>query len=208
MFTRTFFTIMLAAMVSIPVSAQRILDQFKAAVSSSSVNLEYSYKAVSGTMISGSGTLLLQGDSFHMKGDGLEIWCDGKTRWTLDRAAGEMVVENVEDADGGAAAADPAMLLGSLDTHFKVVSSSVNGGLTEIKFEPQSGALGITSLTAVLKPVSGGAPVIASAAAVMSDGTLTEFSFKSMSYSDRLPLEDFKFNMSEAGKSWIITDLR
>lgn len=208
MLNRFFMTVLLAALVSVPVSAQQILEQFKSALIGSCVNLEYSYKAVSGTMISGSGTLCLQGDSFRMQGDGLEIWCDSKTRWTLDRAAGEMVVENVEDAPEGAAAADPAMLLGSLDTHFSVKSTSAGDGQTTINFEPASGVLGITSLTAVLKPVQGGSPVLARAVAVMSDGTMTEFTFKSMAYSDRLPEESFRFNMSEADKSWIITDLR
>ena len=110
----------LAFLLGYNADAQQVLQDFSKAVSSHCANVSYSYKAVSGATVTGSGTLKLQGDSFFMNGDGLEIWCDGKARWTLDRAAGEMVIEAVDDFEEGIAAADPAIILSSLDTHFKV----------------------------------------------------------------------------------------
>ena len=42
----------------------------------------------------------------------------------------------------------------------------------------------------------------------MGDGTMLEFTFKSMSWSGKVPESEFSFDMSKAQKSWIITDLR
>ena len=142
-----------------------------------------------------------------MNGDGLEIWCDGKTRWTLDRAAGEMVIEAVDDFEEGIAAADPAIILSSLDTHFKVKSSVQESGQEKVSLDPVSGALGIADL-AIWFRREAGLPVLSRARATMGDGTMLEFTFKSMSWSDKVPGSDFSFDMSKAQKSWIITDLR
>ncbi len=40
-----------------------------------------------------SGTLLLQGNCYRTEGNGTEIYCDGSTRWTVDRAGKEVYVE-------------------------------------------------------------------------------------------------------------------
>ena len=169
--------------------------------------MSYSYKAVSGATVTGSGTLKLQGDSFFMNGDGLEIWCDGKARWTLDRVAGEMVIEAVDDFEEGIAAADPAIILSSLDTHFKVKGSVQESGQEKVSLDPVSGALGIADL-AIWFRREAGLPVLSKARATMDDGTMLEFTFKSMSWSDKVPESEFSFDMSKAQKSWIITDLR
>lgn len=190
-----------------PVSGQQIVKSFAEAVSDRCVNVSYSYKIISSTNIKGSGTLRLQDDAFYMNGDGLEIWCDGKTRWTLDRAAEEMAVESVSESESGAAAVDPALVLTSLDTHFNVVSSSSEAdGLTKVRFSPLSGALEISSLTAWFK--SAKLPVLSKADVVMEDGTVLEFVFTSMTYSEKVPVSEFSFDMKNASKSWIITDLR
>lgn len=187
--------------------AQQVLQDFSKAVSSHCANVDYGYKAVSGTMITGSGVLRLQGDKFFMNGDGLEIWCDGKTRWTLDRAAGELVIEALEDFDAGIAAADPAIILSSHDTHFKVRSSVQDSGLEKVSLDPVSGALGIADLMIWFRREAG-LPILSKARATMGDGTMLEFTFKSMSWSDKVPDDEFSFDMSKAQKSWIITDLR
>lgn len=187
--------------------AQQVLQDFSKAVSSHCANVNYSYKAVSSATVTGSGTLKLQGDSFYMNGDGLEIWCDGKVRWTLDRAAGEMVIEAVDDFEAGLAAADPAIILSSLDTHFKVMSSVQESGMEKVSLAPASGALGIADLVIWFRRETG-LPVLSRAKATMEDGTMLEFTFKSMSWSAKVPGSEFTFDMSKAQKSWVITDLR
>lgn len=199
--------IALACLICYNVDAQQVLQEFSKAVASYCANVGYTYKATSGTMITGSGTLKLQGDSFFMNGDGLEIWCDGKTRWTLDRAAGEMVIETVDDHGAGLAAADPAIILSSLDTHFSVKSSVRESGLEKVSLNPVSGTLGIAEMTIWFRRESG-LPVLSRAVATMDDGTLLEFVFKSMSWTVKVPESEFSFDMGKAQKSWIITDLR
>ncbi|MGN1232613.1 MAG: outer membrane lipoprotein carrier protein LolA [Candidatus Cryptobacteroides sp.] len=199
--------IALAFLLGYNADAQQVLQDFSKAVSSHCANVNYSYKAASGTMITGSGTLKLQGDSFFMNGDGLEIWCDGKARWTLDRAAGEMVIEAVDDFEAGMAAADPAIILSSLDTHFKVKSSVQESGMEKVSLDPVSGTLGIADLIIWFRREAG-LPVLSKARVTMDDGTMLELAFKSMSWSDKVPESDFSFDMSKAQKSWIVTDLR
>ena len=161
----------LAFLLGYNADAQQVLQDFSKAVSSHCANVSYSYKAVSGATVTGSGTLKLQGDSFFMNGDGLEIWCDGKARWTLDRAAGEMVVEAVEDFEAGIAAADPAIILSSLDTHFKVKSSVRESDLEKVSLDPVSGALGIADL-AIWFRREAGLPILSKSRATMEDGTM------------------------------------
>ncbi|MGM9742410.1 MAG: outer membrane lipoprotein carrier protein LolA [Candidatus Cryptobacteroides sp.] len=202
-----FLISVLSLFACLQAEGQDIIKRFSEAVASHCVEVAYSYDAVSGVAVSGTGTLRLQGSSFLMKGDGLEIWCDGVTRWTLDREAGEMVVESVEDNVAGVAAADPAVILTSLDTHFTIGSvTKVSGGLTKVDFNPESGVLGISSLSVWL--ADGEAPVLSRAVMVLGDGTRTELSFSSMKYLAKVSPEEFSFDMKTAGKSWVITDLR
>lgn len=203
-----FLISVLVLLVSVQAGGQDIMKRFSDAVASRCVDVTYSYNAISGVEVSGSGTLRLQGSSFLMKGDGLEIWCDGETRWTLDREAGEMVVESVGDNVAGVAAADPAVILSSLDTHFTIDSvTKVSGGCTKVDFNPESGVLGISTLSVWLAEGEE-APVLARAVMVLGDGTKTELSFSSMKYSTRVSPEEFSFDMKTAGTNWVITDLR
>ena len=74
-------------------------------------------------------------------------------------------------------------------------------------YKAVSGALGIADL-AIWFRREAGLPVLSRARATMGDGTMLEFTFKSMSWSDKVPESEFSFDMSKAQKSWIITDLR
>ena len=40
-----------------------------------------------------SGTLILEGNCYFAKGNGIEIYCDGKTRWTVDPEEKEVYIE-------------------------------------------------------------------------------------------------------------------
>lgn len=41
-----------------------------------------------------SGSLLLQGNCYRAEGNGVEIYCDGGTRWTVDREEKEVYIES------------------------------------------------------------------------------------------------------------------
>lgn len=55
--------------------------------------LDYSCTVKGEVPVKFKGTILLQDDCYCMKGNGLEIYCNGGTRWTLDREAKEAYIE-------------------------------------------------------------------------------------------------------------------
>ena len=60
------------------------------------VSLSYSFQTRAAVPVSGEGTAVIRGDCYYVNGNGMEIWCDGQTRWIVDRAAGEVVIEAVD----------------------------------------------------------------------------------------------------------------
>ncbi len=60
------------------------------------ISLEYKCVIDGPTRFRLSGTLLVQGDSYYAEGNGVQIYCDGKTRWTVDRKSKEVYMENAE----------------------------------------------------------------------------------------------------------------
>ena len=45
------------------------------------------------------GEVCVEGNAYRMEGLGLKVVSDGNTRWSVDEAAGEMVIEKVEKED-------------------------------------------------------------------------------------------------------------
>ena len=58
------------------------------------VNLSYSCTVDGYAPVELSGSLLLQGNCYRAEGNGVEIYCDGSTRWTVDRAEKEVYIES------------------------------------------------------------------------------------------------------------------
>ena len=73
--------------------AQDFIGELATLVKGSRVSCDYTYRTVSGTVLTGTGNAVLQGDCYCLKGNGLEIISDGKTRWTVDPAGKEVYVE-------------------------------------------------------------------------------------------------------------------
>ncbi|MBQ9660267.1 MAG: hypothetical protein IJV37_03245 [Bacteroidales bacterium] len=57
------------------------------------ISLRYSCVLTQDTPVHLSGDLLVQGECYRARGNGMEIYCDGKTRWTVDPAAREVYIE-------------------------------------------------------------------------------------------------------------------
>lgn len=55
-----------------------------------------------------SGAVTVEGNAYRLDGLGLEIYSDGTFRWSLDREAAELVIENV---DGNDIITNPALLM-------------------------------------------------------------------------------------------------
>ncbi len=84
--------VVLLAAISLACLAQTPASRFISAVGSN--KLEFNYKISEG-VFRGDGKIVLQGTSFRMKGNGLEVVSDGKSIWTVDEKAREVVVEAV-----------------------------------------------------------------------------------------------------------------
>ncbi len=210
----SFITAIALLCVSLSASAKSsTLRIFIGKVASSSVSFDYTYAAtVNSSKMTGSGNVTVQGNSFFMDGDGLEVWCDGKTLWTVDRAAEEAVIENVEDS-ADASATNPALLIASLDENFSEVSfgsSKFKGKVCDVSIlspvDKTEAALGIVQLKLYFKS---GTAVLIGAAMKLSDGTATEFSISNLRFDEPAKEEEsFRFNEKTLDSSYIVTDLR
>ena len=63
------------------------------------ISLHYDCTFTQDTPVKLSGELLVQGECYQARGNGMEIYCDGKTRWTVDPASKEVYVETAEGLD-------------------------------------------------------------------------------------------------------------
>lgn len=63
------------------------------------ISLHYDCTFTQDTPVRLSGELLVQGECYQARGNGMEIYCDGKTRWTVDPASKEVYVETAEGLD-------------------------------------------------------------------------------------------------------------
>ena len=211
--------IVAALSVSAEIGAQNVLDRFTAAVKSHCVSFSYTYSQKSDAPVKAVGTIQVQGNAYILKGNGLEVWCDGRNRWTADVKTKELAVETVETDGDGSDALNPALIVGSLENHFRVASSgsTVNAEgkkLYRFVLTPQKSLMDIASLT-VFFDESGYAdskgvsyPVIERAVFKMKDGTSEEFEIHSMSFFGKVEQTDFAFDMKRADPSWIVSDMR
>lgn len=72
---------------------QDMVGEIASRWSTDRITLDYSCTVIGEVPVKFKGTLLLQDDCYCMKGNGIEIYCNGGTRWTLDREAKEAYIE-------------------------------------------------------------------------------------------------------------------
>jgi hypothetical protein len=203
----TFFIIFLSALFSTSSygATEDVLDNFVNKVSSSLVTFSYTYSVNAKVKIQGSGNAIVQGEAFYMKGNGLEIWCNGKTRWTVDRAASEALIESV-----GAIQDDyetnPAKLISSVSKAFNKVSE-INGTFHGKSVKIVTLTPKVRSSIRLMKLCFSGEKLIG-AFATVSDGTVTEFVISNMAFKPKGSLAKFALNEKSLGKAFVITDLR
>lgn len=212
---KAFIVSLAAVLLSFGAAAQPVWEKFVSAVSGRCVSFPYSCVSRGKVTVKTDGNVKVQGSSFIVKTGGMEIRCDGRARWIVDRNAGEVVIESVDDGSGVSAAVDPAVLVNELGRYFAAGRSSVvkNGSqtLTETEFRPVSSSSdvsGISTMTMWFKDSSSGRPSIVRAVLKMKDGTENEFSIPSMSFSAPEPASVFRFDSAGYDASWVITDLR
>ena len=70
------------------------------------------------------GDVVLEGNDYVLEGLGLKVISDGTTRWTLDEAAKEAVVETVEKED---VFTNPALFIGSYKRYMEKIRVNRQG---------------------------------------------------------------------------------
>lgn len=208
-----FFAILTCGLPS--AAKSKTLSNFIDKVASSLVSFEYSFSlkaSNSKAKMTGEGTVKVQGNSFVMDGNGLEVWCDGSTRWTVDRLAEEALVESVDDS-ADSYATNPALMITSVDAAFKedsfgaskfqgkAVDASVLSPLTKGKY-----SMDISQLKLFFKT---GTSILVGAEVRLNDGSVSEIVVSNIVFSD--PTDDkgsFRFDEKTLTDSYVVTDLR
>ena len=195
----------LALLTALPSGGADALGKFVSQVKTSCVSFDYTYKASGSVPLTGGGSAKVQGPAFVLKGDGLEVWCDGSVRWSLDAGSKEALVETL--ADERDFAGNPALLVSCVEEAFTrqaPVSSKFQDTACQAYSLSPVAASPVSRVTLFFdfKDTLLGASIKA------SDGTVTEFTIKSLAFSPQLPDSSFRFDISTLSSDWVITDLR
>lgn len=188
------------------ISAQdSLLDKVYDKLASSCAEIAYKYTSeVSGVKLNGSGVLQVQGNLWHNDGNGLVIWCDGKTVWTADMLAEEVIIDSVSD-DGNDDLTNPALMFVRMKELFDL-KKTVEGkdGLSRIFIlEPKSDVEIEYFNVEILKSDA----TIRTASFALEDGSEVKLAITSMSFLQKKPASAFRPSQT-FDSSWIVTDLR
>jgi hypothetical protein len=182
-----------------------LLDRLYEKFADSCVELEYSYTSkISGVNITGQGKLQIQGNMWHNEGNGVDIWCDGKTLWTADLAAEEVVIDAVSDAPEEDLT-NPALMFVHMKDLFnlKQVVESADGKAYIFILEPiHEMDIDFFNVEILKSDAS-----IRSGSFALSDGNKFNVKVSSMKQIQKKPATSFKPSQT-FDSSWIVTDLR
>ena len=187
------------------------LERLEGRVNSSEISFSYTYKSTKDNVsMTGQGTVILQGDAFILDVNGMEIYCDGTTRWTLDRKAEELVIESYDSCLEDLSA-NPAILLRRLTAFFEVSSQSCTeySGEEAIRVDltPKSYPQ-FKGVTLYFRSGQPDSDILIGASITVADGTVTDFMISDFRYGPKGDADRFSFDEKSLGQDWIITDLR
>ena len=95
----TLLLLLLAAAVH-TVAAQGDASALLKKIEGKRVSFDYSLNTADKISVKHSGSALIEGKCYRIVDNGMEIWCDGVTRWTVDKEAKEVYIEDPgEEAD-------------------------------------------------------------------------------------------------------------
>ncbi|MBQ0149195.1 MAG: outer membrane lipoprotein carrier protein LolA [Bacteroidales bacterium] len=183
-----------------------LVSGFSEKLASSGASFDYSFKVKTSATVTGSGSVTYADGRYKMLGNGLEVWCDGRSRWTVDHAAKELYIESVEDA-GTDFMGNPALLLqavGTVFTQSSQKSSSFNGkSATQVTLIPSVSGTGLKSVSLYFNSES----IPVGAMVVTEDGTSASITLSSFKFAAQAS-GSFSFDAGKLDKSYLVTDLR
>lgn len=106
---------------------ERMYDDFSSRLTT--LDISYVLEMLPADM-TGNAVVSFQDEAYRLSADGLEIYCDGKSVWTLDNISKEVIIEPVTD-DGEDFIRNPASLFLGLKDNFKVTDISEGGHMRE-----------------------------------------------------------------------------
>lgn len=197
---RVVISVFLAFVTAFGAVAQTSLSLLSEKLSTGVAAFDYSFSVKQGNApLVGNGKAYISGPCYRVEGNGILVVCNGTVRFTADKSAGELVIE---DVGGGALdfVANPALLLSNMDKNFTVISASGNNGKESYDLVP-AGVSMIKSVTLVLVK---GLPD--SARIHMADGSLADISLSNFRFTGDIP--QWSLDKEEQEEYGSVTDLR
>lgn len=204
---RYVFAVLTAVLTALAMQAQETcLDRLYDKLMSACVELDMSYSIqMPGVKVAGNGTLELQGESWLMLGNGMEIRCDGKTLWTVDPAAKEVVIDSISDDLASGIMTNPAVMLVNVRKLFNLretLPGKDGRSLIYILYPKEESEVSFINME-ILKSDSSLKKISFS----LNDGTSAVVNISSMKSDKKKPAEYFSRSV-QYDSSWIVTDLR
>lgn len=182
--------------------AQTPINSLRQMFSTGAVSVELEYDLnVPGTLVAGKSTVLLQGQMYHVHADGLDVYNDGKTMWTVDDSAREVIIESSVDVSEDYRG-NPVLLLSRMDDFFVVKSCKTIKSQTEYHLEAVSDC-GISKADLLL--ASDG--TLVRGVFSLDDSNVLTVNVISMKKTEESPVSSFSPQI-KFGSDWIVTDLR
>lgn len=201
------------ALPQVSLAKSGTLDAFVSKVSASLVSFDYSFTMpTKKAKMTGNGRVEVQGISFFVDGNGLEIWCDGNTRWTIDRVSEEALVEAVDDSFDSYAT-NPALMIASIDNAFQESSfgSSRFGGkaVDASVLSPVRKGRGSMDIAGLKLFFKSGTATLVGAEVTLNDGSVSDFTITNLKFEEAgKSKESFRFDEKTLDSSYVVTDLR
>ena len=82
--------------VSLQLPAQNSAEYLKTLVAGNRVSFNYNLGVKGKAPVVMSGKAVIDGDCYSVQGNGVEMYCDGTTKWTVDKESKEVYVESSE----------------------------------------------------------------------------------------------------------------
>ena len=121
---KRFLMALLFVAASLQLAAQEDAEYLKALVSGNRLTFKYSLGVKGKAPVVMSGKAVIDGDCYSARGGQIELYCDGKTKWTVDKESKEVYVEPSEGTRDFLA--DPAAWIDKV-SDLKVVDNTASG---------------------------------------------------------------------------------
>ena len=93
---KKFLLVLAFAILTPALYGQDIPGEIRERIQDSRISLDYSCTIKGKVPVKSSGTILVQRECYCVKTSALEIFCNGSTRWVVDRESKEVYVEAAE----------------------------------------------------------------------------------------------------------------